>query len=92
LAHIRIYPTEPAPGAREKYTQVATVRVEGEFPAELTVYDFEFKPGFKIDFKKDDKGKNRPLRVRRVWHAGDQSEAGDEPGLEVCAVLRRRPW
>jgi uncharacterized protein YcnI len=63
-AHIRIAPTESAPGAREKYTmrvpnekQVATIRVEGEFPAGLDIYDFEFKPGWKIDFKKDDNGK-----------------------------------
>jgi uncharacterized protein YcnI len=62
--HIRIYPTESAPGAREKYTmrvpnekQVNCIRVEGEFPPELNVYDFEFKAGWKIDFKKDDKGK-----------------------------------
>lgn len=64
FAHITIWPKESAPGARERYTmrvpnekQVATVRIEGEFPAELNVYDFEFKPGWKIDFKKDDKGK-----------------------------------
>ena len=64
FSHIRIYPTESTFGAREKYTmrvpnekKVATIRVEGEFPAELTVYDFEFKPGWKIDFKKDEKGK-----------------------------------
>ena len=64
LAHIRIAPTESAPGAREKYTmrvpnekQVPTIRVEGEFPAGLHIYDFEFKPGWKIDFKKDDNGK-----------------------------------
>ena len=63
-AHIRIAPTESTNGAREKYTmrvpnekQVASIRVEGEFPVGLTVYDFEFKPGWKIDFKKDDKGK-----------------------------------
>jgi uncharacterized protein YcnI len=63
-AHIRIAPTESAPGAREKYTmrvpnekQVATIRVEGEFPPGLEIYDFEFKPGWKIDFKKDDNGK-----------------------------------
>ena len=37
--------------------QVACIRIEGEFPAELNVYDFEFKPGWKIDFKKDTKGK-----------------------------------
>src|SRR5262252_5467020 len=64
FAHIRIYPTESAYGAREKYTmrvpnekQVDSIRVEGEFPAELNVYDFEFKPGWKIDFKKNDAGK-----------------------------------
>ena len=63
-AHIRIYPTESASGAREKYTmrvpnekQVPSSKVEGEFPAGLDVYDFEFKPGWKIDFKKDAKGK-----------------------------------
>ena len=64
FAHIRIYPTESTLGAREKYTmrvpnekKVACVRIEGEFPAEVTIYDFEFKPGWKIDFKKDEKGK-----------------------------------
>jgi len=64
FGHIRIYPVESAYGAREKYTmrvpnekQVNTIRVEGEFPVALQVYDFEFKPGWKIDFKKDDKGK-----------------------------------
>ena len=63
-AHIRIFPTESTVGAREKYTmrvpnekQVTTIRVEGEFPPELNAYDFEFKPGWQIDFKKDDKGK-----------------------------------
>jgi len=63
-AHIRIYPTESAYGAREKYTmrvpnekQVDSIRVEGEFPRDLNVYDFEFKPGWKIDFKKNDAGK-----------------------------------
>jgi uncharacterized protein YcnI len=64
FSHIRIYPNESTYGAREKYTmrvpnekQVATIRVEAEFPPELNVYDFEFKPGWKIDFKKDEKGK-----------------------------------
>jgi uncharacterized protein YcnI len=62
-AHIRIAPTESNLGAREKYTmrvpnekQVGSSKVEGEFPAGLQVYDFEFKPGWKIDFKKDEKG------------------------------------
>ena len=68
--HIRIYPTESTYGTREKYTmrvpnekQVACIRIEGEFPPELNVYDFEFKPGWKIDFKKDEKGKI----VGAVW-------------------------
>src|ERR1051325_855476 len=63
-AHIRIYPNESALGAREKYTmrvpnekKVGSSKVEGQFPAELQVYDFEFKPGWKIEFKKDDKGR-----------------------------------
>jgi uncharacterized protein YcnI len=60
FGHIKIWPMESTFGAREKYTmrvpnekQVATIRIEGEFPAELSLYDFEFKPGWKIDFKKD---------------------------------------
>src|ERR1043166_1472113 len=64
FGHIKIYPTESTFGAREKYTmrvpnerQSPAIRVEGEFPAGLEIYDFEFKPGWKIDFKKDDKGK-----------------------------------
>jgi uncharacterized protein YcnI len=64
FGHIRIYPTQSTFGAREKYTmrvpnerQSPTIRVEGEFPAGLEVYDFEFKSGWKIDFKKDEKGK-----------------------------------
>jgi len=63
FAHIRIYPAESVLGAREKYTmrvpnekQVATIRIEGEFPKELKIYDFEFKPGWKVDIKKDADG------------------------------------
>ena len=62
-AHIRINPTESAAGAREMYRmrvpnekQVDSIRVEGEFPAGITVYDFEPKPGFKVDLKKNAKG------------------------------------
>jgi uncharacterized protein YcnI len=64
LAHIRIAPTESVSGAREKYTmrvpnekKVNSSKVEGEFPAGLDIYDFEFKPGWNIEFKKDEKGK-----------------------------------
>ena len=70
FAHIRIYPTDSTQGAREKYTmrvpnekQVASIRIEGEFPAGVSIYDFEFKPGWKIDFRKDDKGRI----VGAVW-------------------------
>ena len=63
IAHIRIYPSESTLGAREKYTmrvpnekQVATIRIEGEFPKELKIYDFEFKPSWKVDIKKDAEG------------------------------------
>jgi uncharacterized protein YcnI len=64
FGHIKIYPTESTFGAREKYVmrvpnerQSPAIRIEGEFPAGLEIYDFEFKPGWKIDFKKDEKGK-----------------------------------
>ncbi len=64
LAHIRIAPTQSAPGAREKYTmrvpnekKVNSTKVVGEFPEGLDIYDFEFKPGWNIEFKKNDKGK-----------------------------------
>ena len=64
FAHIRVAPTESIFGAREKYTmrvpnekQVECVRIEGEFPSGVSIYGFEFKPGWKVDFKKDDKGK-----------------------------------
>lgn len=63
-AHIRIAPTESPTGAREKYTmrvpnekKVNSTKVVGEFPEGLDIYDFEFKPGWNIEFKKDDKGK-----------------------------------
>ena len=63
-AHIRIAPTESPPSAREKYTmrvpnekKVNSTKVVGEFPEGLDIYDFEFKPGWNIEFKKNDKGK-----------------------------------
>ena len=64
--HIRIYPLESVQGAREKYTmrvpnekQVPCVRIEGEFPPGLESIRFEFKPGWKIEIKRDDKGRIR---------------------------------
>src|ERR1035438_6758693 len=50
FGHIRIAPTESIAGAREKYTmrvpnekQLSCSKIEGEFPAGLDIYDFEFK-------------------------------------------------
>ena len=70
FAHITVAPIESTQGAREKYTirvpnekQVATIRIEAEFPSGVSIYDFEFKPGWKLDFKKDAKGKI----VGAVW-------------------------
>ena len=64
FGHIRIAPTESVAGAREKYTmrvpnekKATCSKIEGEFPVGLEIYDFEFKPGWKIEFKKNDKGK-----------------------------------
>jgi uncharacterized protein YcnI len=63
VAHIRIFPAESTRGAREKYTmrvpnekQVATIRIEGKFPSELKIYDFEFKAGWKVDIERDAEG------------------------------------
>jgi uncharacterized protein YcnI len=63
-AHIRIFPAESVRGAREKYTmrvpnekQVPTIRIEGVFPSELKIYDFEFKPGWKVDMQRDAQGR-----------------------------------
>lgn len=37
--------------------KVNSTKVVGEFPEGLDIYDFEFKPGWNIEFKKNDKGK-----------------------------------
>lgn len=65
FGHIRIAPTESTAGAREKYTmrvpnekQVPCSKIKGEFPSGLDVYDFEFKPGWKIDFKRMTKARS----------------------------------
>jgi uncharacterized protein YcnI len=70
-SHVTIWPKESTRGAREKYTMrvpcekpVGTIRIEGEFPPEVDIESFEFKPGWKIDFKKDAKGKI----VGAVWN------------------------
>lgn len=62
-AHIRIVQTDSTAGARERYTmrvpnekQIDAVKVEGEFPAGLKVYAFEFKPGWTVELRKDAAG------------------------------------
>ena len=88
-------PTESAPGAREKYTmrvpnekQVNTIRVEGEFPAGLQIYDFEFKPGWKIDFKKDDNGKI----VGATWTGKVQPFEFVEFGMLGINLKKKQTW
>lgn len=63
-AHIPIAPVESTPAAREMYTmrvpnekKVNSTKVADEFPEGLDIYDFEFKPGWNIEFKKNHKGK-----------------------------------
>jgi hypothetical protein len=63
VAHIKVFPSESTLGAREKYVmrvpnekQVATVRIDGEFPPGLKIYSFESKPGWKVDIRKDASG------------------------------------
>jgi hypothetical protein len=70
-------------GAREKYTvrvhnekQVDSIRVEGEFPKELNAYDLEFKPGWNIDFKKNDAGKIVGATWRGTVHPYEFVEFG----------------
>ena len=57
-------PKESAAGASEKYTMrvpnekaVPNVRIEAEFPAAVVVTEFEAKPGWKIEPKKDAAGR-----------------------------------
>ena len=62
--HVTVQPRQSTTGATEKYTLriptekfVPTVRVEVEFPANISVSSFEPKSGWKIEEKKDASGK-----------------------------------
>jgi len=62
-AHVTIWPKQSDLGAREKYVvrapnekQVATVRVEGEFPSEVRVTQLEQVPGWAIETRRDRAG------------------------------------
>jgi uncharacterized protein YcnI len=61
--HVTVQPKESTAGAEEKYILrvptekfVPTVRVEVEFPSNLTVSSFEAKAGWKIEEKKNASG------------------------------------
>lgn len=63
VANVRILPLESQSGAHEKYTlrvpnekQVDAVRIVGEFPAGLKILNFEFKPGWIVNIRKDAAG------------------------------------
>jgi len=60
---VRILPAESVAGVHEKYTLrvpneklTDAVRVVGEFPAGLKIYNFEFKPGWKLSIHRDAAG------------------------------------
>jgi uncharacterized protein YcnI len=64
FAHVSVLPRESAVGASQTYTMlvpternIATVRIEAEFPAALDISSFEEKPGWKIEAKRDPSGK-----------------------------------
>ena len=84
--------------------KVGSSKVEGTFPADLQVYDFEFKPGWKIEFKKDDKfdfeGENK-LKFSGTWTVKDDKHVelkytltDDHQGSSTgqVTVRGRRPW
>jgi len=69
-AHVTVWPRESVQGARERYTvrmpnekDVATVRVEAQFPADVLVSGFEQKPGWTLEIKRAPDGRI----VGAVW-------------------------
>ncbi len=69
-AHVTVWPRQSEQGAREKYAvrmpnekKADTVRLEGQFPAELKVSSFQQTPGWKIEVKRDTVG----AIVGAVW-------------------------
>ena len=106
FGHVKIFPTESTYGIRERYMMrwpneknVKSIRVEGTFPPGINVYDFEYKPGYTIDFKKDDKGQDHrrhldrrsqsePIyRVRHVGYQSCQAQRWFELDLEFRRIL-----
>lgn len=62
-AHVTVWPRQSDQGARERYAvrmpnekKTDTIRLEGQFPAELKVSSFQQTPGWKIEVKRDAEG------------------------------------
>ena len=73
FGHVRMSPRESAPGATERYImrvpterQSPTVRIEVQFPADVTVTALDPAQGWTIEQKKDAQGKI----VGAVWSGG----------------------
>lgn len=70
LAHVVVRPAESAPGAEQRYAMrvptekpVATISVQLEFPANLTVLSVDEKPGWKLELSRDSQGRI----IRALW-------------------------
>jgi len=73
LGHATIWPQQSVTGTFEKYTiripnekESPTVRVEAEFPSDMTVSFFEVVPGWRIEHQRDADGRI----VGAVWIEG----------------------
>lgn len=73
LAHVTVTPAESVTGRSEKYTMrvpneraASTVSLEIQIPANINVSYFEAKPGWKLQHKRDEKGKI----VAATWTGG----------------------
>jgi len=73
FAHVTVSPRESTTGVSEKYTMrvpneraASTIRLELEIPANVNVSYFEAKPGWKLEHKRDAKGKI----ITAIWSGG----------------------
>jgi uncharacterized protein YcnI len=80
-AHVTVQPKESAAGTIQTYTMrvpteqfVPTVRVEVEFPTNLSVSSIEPKVGWKIEEKKDASGKLVGMTLMGSIPTGESSQ------------------
>jgi len=73
FGHVRISPRESTAGSTQKYTmtvpterQSPTVRIEATFPEEVTVTSLEAPAGWKVEERKDARGKI----AGAIWSGG----------------------